>query len=47
MKAIRRFLGRADLSERDVRILRGIFSQVEWYVRRQGDRLQPDQVRKP
>lgn len=46
MKAIRRFLGRADLSERDVRILRGIFSQVEWYVRR-GDRFQPDQVRKP
>ena len=46
MKAIRRFLGRADLSARDVRILRGIFSQMEWYVRR-GDRLQPDQVRKP
>ena len=46
MKAVRRFLGRADLSERDVRILRGIFSQVDWYVRR-GRRLQPDQVRKP
>jgi tRNA/rRNA methyltransferase len=46
MKSIRRFLGRADLSERDVRILRGIFSQVEWYARH-GDRLQPDQVRKP
>ncbi|MDE2926969.1 MAG: RNA methyltransferase [Acidobacteriota bacterium] len=46
MKAIRRFLGRADLSERDVRILRGIFSQVEWYER-QGDRLPADQVRKP
>ena len=46
MKSIRRFLGRADLSERDVRILRGIFSQVEWYARH-GDRLRPDQVRKP
>ena len=46
MKAIRRFLGRADLSGRDIRILRGIFSQMEWYAR-QGDRLPPDQVRKP
>ena len=46
MKAIRRFLGRADLSERDVRILRGIFSQVDWYAQR-GDRLDPEQVRKP
>ena len=46
MKAIRRFLGRADLSERDIRILSGIFSQMDWYVQR-GDRLQPDQVRKP
>lgn len=46
MKAIRRFLGRADLSERDLRILRGIFSQVDWYARR-GNRLDPEQVRKP
>ena len=46
MKAIRRFLGRADLSERDVRILRGIFSQMDWYGRR-GNQLPPDQVRKP
>lgn len=46
MKAIRRFLGRADLSERDIRILSGIFSQMDWYVRR-GNRLQPNQVRKP
>lgn len=31
MRSIRRFLGKADLSPRDIRILRGIMSQVEWY----------------
>ncbi len=32
MRSIRRFLGRADLTSRDVRILRGMMSQMEWYV---------------
>lgn len=46
MRSIRRFLGRADLTPRDVRILRGIMRHTEWYVR-EGRRLDPDQVRKP
>ena len=46
MQAIRRFLGRAHLAPRDVQIIRGIMSQMEWYVR-QGHQLPPDKVRKP
>lgn len=46
MRSIRRFLGRADLTSRDVRILRGIMSQMEWYLRR-GRELPPERVRKP
>lgn len=34
MRSIRRFLGRADLTARDVQIIRGIMSHVEWYVTR-------------
>jgi len=33
MRSIRRFLGRADLTPRDVQILRGIMTQMEWYAR--------------
>ncbi|MCZ6770143.1 MAG: RNA methyltransferase [Acidobacteria bacterium] len=39
MRSIRRFLGRADLTPRDVRILRGMMSQVEWFV---GGHRSPD-----
>lgn len=46
MRSIRRFLGRADLSPRDVRIVRGIVRQMEWYVR-EGHRLDPRRVIKP
>jgi len=30
--AFRRFLGRAGLEEKDVRILIGLFRQIEWYI---------------
>lgn len=32
MKSIRRLLGRTDLNRRDVRIIRGIMSQIEWFA---------------
>ena len=32
MRSIRRFLGRADLTPRDVQILRGIMTQMKWYT---------------
>jgi tRNA/rRNA methyltransferase len=46
MRSIRRFLGRADLTPRDVRIVRGIMRQMEWFAR-EGRHLDPSQVRKP
>jgi TrmH family RNA methyltransferase len=46
MRAIRRILGQADLTERDVRILRGIMSQMEWYVR-SGKNLDRKDILKP
>ncbi|MFZ0426507.1 MAG: RNA methyltransferase [Acidobacteriota bacterium] len=46
MRSIRRFLARADLTPRDVRILRGIMRQMDWYVRR-GRKLDSGRVRKP
>lgn len=46
MDDIRRFLARADLTPRDVRILRGMMSQVDWYVR-QGRFLPPEKIKKP
>jgi len=33
MHTLRRIFGRANLSDRDVAILRGIFRQLEWYAR--------------
>jgi len=46
MNSIRRFLGKADLSSRDIRIIRGILSQMDWYVR-SGRELDPGKVKKP
>jgi tRNA/rRNA methyltransferase len=45
MRSIRRFLARAELTPRDVRIIRGIMGRMEWYVEG-GHRLDPDRVRK-
>ena len=46
MRAIRRFLGKSDLSSKDVQIIRGIMSQVDWYVG-SGRSMDPDKVKKP
>ena len=46
MRSIRRFLGKAELTERDVQIVRGIMSQMDWYIR-QGKDLKPSEIRKP
>lgn len=46
MRSIRRFLGRADLTERDVQIIRGMMSHMEWYSR-EGQKLPPEAIRKP
>lgn len=45
MRSIRRFLGTADLTPRDVQILRGIFRQMEWFAD-QGRSLPAEKVRK-
>ncbi len=45
MRAIRRFLAKAELTPRDVQIIRGIMSRMQWYLER-GHRLDPDGVRK-
>lgn len=41
MRVMRRLLGRAGPDTREVRALRGIFRQVEWYVGRHGERPPP------
>lgn len=46
MDSIRVFLGRADLTPRDVRILRGLMRQMEWYVQ-EGYKLGPEGARRP
>ena len=46
MKSIRRFLGKAELTARDVKIVRGIMSQMEWYSR-QGHKLSAKRIQKP
>ena len=46
MRSVRRFLGRADLTPRDIQILRGIFTQMEWYAKK-GHKLPPEEVKKP
>ena len=45
MKAIRSFWGGASMTSRDLRILRGIMSHMDWYVR-EGFLLGPEAVRK-
>jgi TrmH family RNA methyltransferase len=46
MRSIRRFLSQAELTERDVRIVRGMMSQMEWYAR-EGKKMTPEEVEKP
>jgi len=46
LNSIRRLLARADLTARDIQIIRGILSQLEWYTR-EGYKLPPEKVRKP
>lgn len=46
MRAIRRSLRLAHLTSRDIRIIRGILSQMEWYVQ-EGRALPAEKVRKP
>ena len=45
MRSIRRFLGRAELTPRDVKILRGIMSQMQWYAE-EGHKLPGEKVKK-
>jgi len=46
MRAIRRFLGKSDLTSKDVQIIRGIMSQMNWYGR-SGSSMDPDEIKKP
>ncbi len=46
MKSIRRFLGKAELTARDIQILRGIMSQMEWYSQ-EGHKLSAKGIQKP
>ena len=46
MRSIRRLLSQAELTKRDVQIVRGIMSQMEWFSK-EGKKLNPDEVRKP
>ncbi len=45
MNSVRRFLGRADLTPRDVQILRGIMSQMQWYAE-EGHKLPGEKIKK-
>jgi tRNA/rRNA methyltransferase len=36
MRAIRKIFGKSQLDEREVRILRGIWSQMKWFLKKQG-----------
>ncbi len=46
MNSIRRFLGKAELTPRDIQILRGILSQIEWFAA-EGHRSEVEKIRKP
>ncbi len=46
MNAIRGILDQPDLGERELRILRGIVGQLDWYIR-EGRLRPPDDIRKP
>jgi tRNA/rRNA methyltransferase len=41
MRVFRRLLGRSGPDAREVKALRGIFRQVDWYVGRHGERPAP------
>jgi tRNA/rRNA methyltransferase len=46
MRSIRRLLSKSEMTPRDVKILRGIARQMDWYIE-QGRELPPERVRKP
>lgn len=46
MNSVRRFLGKAELTPRDIQIVRGILSQVEWFAA-EGHRLEEEKIKKP
>jgi len=46
MRSIRRLLSRAELTERDVQIVRGIMSQMEWYSK-EGRKMTAREIEKP
>jgi len=46
MGSIRRLLGRAELSSRDIKIIRGVMAQMEWYTE-EGRKLPAEKLRKP
>jgi len=46
MNSIRRFLGKAELMPRDIQIIRGILTQMEWFAE-EGHKLEAEKVRKP
>jgi len=46
MNSIRRFLGKAELTPRDIQILRGILSQMAWFAT-EGHKLEAEKIRKP
>jgi len=46
MNSIRRFLGKAELMPRDIQIIRGILTQMEWFAE-EGRKLEAEKVRKP
>ena len=37
MRVLRRIFGRSQLDEREVRILHGIWSQMDWYLKNKGE----------
>jgi tRNA/rRNA methyltransferase len=43
MRSLRRMFGRSQLEERDVRILQGIWSQVDWHAEQKGKRPSPEE----
>ncbi len=46
MRALRSMFARTDLTRREIRILRGILSQMDWFAET-GRKLDPKRVRKP
>lgn len=46
MGSIRRLLGRAELSSRDIKIIRGVMAQMKWYTE-EGYKLPAEKLRKP